>query len=194
MLYCPLNRAHGKQGTDFLGVDFQALFRFECPCRAFEAERLGLISKSCVFGVDGIVPTCFASILPHWMREKSMGLILHPSSNGPGSEMHRSRPTVLLRSPSPHSSCIERALGLQLSLASKERKRHVRYNVLFLVLTMHIASSIFINDDERGLHQDYDNWLEAYAVAPHEPIGKYCHNLTGEACPESNEGTTPTLI
>ena len=49
---------------------------------------------------------------------------------------------------------------------------------------MHITASVFINDDERGLHQDYDDWLEAcvasYAVAPHEPVSKYRHNRTGE--------------
>jgi secondary thiamine-phosphate synthase enzyme len=43
---------------------------------------------------------------------------------------------------------------------------------------MHITASVFINDDERGLHQDYDDWLEE--LAPHEPISKYRHNRTGE--------------
>ncbi len=43
---------------------------------------------------------------------------------------------------------------------------------------MHITSSVFINDDERGLHQDYDDWLEE--LAPHEPVSKYRHNRTGE--------------
>jgi thiamine phosphate synthase YjbQ (UPF0047 family) len=38
------------------------------------------------------------------------------------------------------------------------------------------------NDDERGHHQDYNDWLEE--LAPHEPIGRYRHNRTGEACPE----------
>ncbi len=36
----------------------------------------------------------------------------------------------------------------------------------------------FINDDERGLHQDFDDWLEE--LAPHEPVNKYRHNRTGE--------------
>jgi hypothetical protein len=50
------------------------------------------------------------------------------------------------------------------------------------VLIAHIPSSAFINDDERGLHQDYDDWLEQ--LAPHEPISKYRHNRTDEdACP-----------
>ncbi|HOG45167.1 MAG TPA: secondary thiamine-phosphate synthase enzyme YjbQ [Anaerolineae bacterium] len=49
---------------------------------------------------------------------------------------------------------------------------------LALVNAMHITASVFINDDERGLHQDYDRWLEE--LAPHEPIGQYRHNLTGE--------------
>jgi secondary thiamine-phosphate synthase enzyme len=43
---------------------------------------------------------------------------------------------------------------------------------------MHITASVFINDDERGLHQDYDDWLEE--LVPHEPISKYRHNRTGE--------------
>ena len=47
-----------------------------------------------------------------------------------------------------------------------------------LVNSMHITSSVFINDDERGLHKDFDKWLEE--LAPHLPISKYDHNLTGE--------------
>jgi secondary thiamine-phosphate synthase enzyme len=49
---------------------------------------------------------------------------------------------------------------------------------LCLVNAMHITSSVFINDDERGLHADYEEWLEE--LAPHEPISRYRHNLTGE--------------
>ena len=49
---------------------------------------------------------------------------------------------------------------------------------LCLVNAMHITASVFINDDERGLHQDYDDWLEQ--LAPHEPISHYRHNRTGE--------------
>ena len=47
-----------------------------------------------------------------------------------------------------------------------------------LVNAMHITASVFINDDEHGLHQDYDKWLES--VAPHEPVNQYRHNDTGE--------------
>jgi secondary thiamine-phosphate synthase enzyme len=47
-----------------------------------------------------------------------------------------------------------------------------------LVNAMHITASVFINDDEHGLHQDYDKWLER--VAPHEPVDQYRHNDTGE--------------
>jgi secondary thiamine-phosphate synthase enzyme len=47
-----------------------------------------------------------------------------------------------------------------------------------LVNAMHITASVFINDDEGGLHQDYDKWLEK--LAPHEPIDQYRHNDTGE--------------
>ncbi len=49
---------------------------------------------------------------------------------------------------------------------------------LCLVNAMHITASVFINDDEPGLHQDYEQWLEA--IAPHEPISRYRHNRTGE--------------
>lgn len=49
---------------------------------------------------------------------------------------------------------------------------------LVLVNAMHITASVFINDDEPGLHQDYDRWLEQ--LAPHEPLSQYRHNLTGE--------------
>ena len=47
-----------------------------------------------------------------------------------------------------------------------------------LVNAMHITASVFINDNESGLHRDYDKWLED--LAPHEPIEQYQHNNTGE--------------
>ncbi len=49
---------------------------------------------------------------------------------------------------------------------------------LCLVNAMHITASVFINDDEPGLHHDYDVWLEK--LAPHEPVSGYRHNRTGE--------------
>lgn len=49
---------------------------------------------------------------------------------------------------------------------------------LCLVNAMHITASVYINDDEQGLIQDYDEWLEE--LAPHEPISRYRHNRTGE--------------
>ena len=49
---------------------------------------------------------------------------------------------------------------------------------LCLVNAMHITASVFINDDEPGLHRDYKSWLEN--LAPHEPLSHYDHNLTGE--------------
>lgn len=49
---------------------------------------------------------------------------------------------------------------------------------LILVNAMHITASVFINDDESGLHGDYEKWLEK--LAPHEPISQYHHNDTGE--------------
>ncbi len=49
---------------------------------------------------------------------------------------------------------------------------------LCLVNAMHITASVFINDDESGLHADYKRWLED--LAPHEPLSRYQHNRTGE--------------
>ena len=51
-------------------------------------------------------------------------------------------------------------------------------NGLCLVNAMHITASVYINDDERGLLADYDEWLEK--LAPHAPTSQYRHNLTGE--------------
>ena len=45
---------------------------------------------------------------------------------------------------------------------------------LCLVNAMHLTASVFINDDESGLHQDYEKWLEE--LAPHEPVSQYAHN------------------
>ncbi|HNB37519.1 MAG TPA: secondary thiamine-phosphate synthase enzyme YjbQ [Anaerolineales bacterium] len=49
---------------------------------------------------------------------------------------------------------------------------------LLLCNAMHITASVFINDDESGLHHDYEKWLER--LAPHEPVNEYRHNDTGE--------------
>jgi len=49
---------------------------------------------------------------------------------------------------------------------------------LCLVNAMHISASVFINDDERGLHHDFTQWLER--LAPHEPVSQWRHNDTGE--------------
>jgi secondary thiamine-phosphate synthase enzyme len=57
------------------------------------------------------------------------------------------------------------------------RKSGVR-NGLCLVNAMHITASVYINDNESGLIQDYDDWLEQ--LAPHAPTSKYRHNRTGE--------------
>lgn len=57
------------------------------------------------------------------------------------------------------------------------RKSGVREG-LCLVNAMHITASVFINDDEQGLLQDYDDFLEQ--LAPHEPVSHYRHNKTGE--------------
>ena len=57
------------------------------------------------------------------------------------------------------------------------RKSGVKHG-LVLVNAMHITASVYINDAESGLIQDYDEWLEQ--LAPHEPTSKYRHNRTGE--------------
>jgi secondary thiamine-phosphate synthase enzyme len=49
---------------------------------------------------------------------------------------------------------------------------------LVLINAMHITASVFINDNESGLHSDYKRWLEE--LAPHEPVSLYNHNRTGE--------------
>ncbi len=49
---------------------------------------------------------------------------------------------------------------------------------LALVNAMHITASVFVNDDESGLHADYERWLER--LAPHAPVDHYRHNDTGE--------------
>lgn len=49
---------------------------------------------------------------------------------------------------------------------------------LVLCNAMHITASVFINDDESGLHLDYETWLEK--LAPHAPVSQYHHNKTGE--------------
>ena len=57
------------------------------------------------------------------------------------------------------------------------RESEIREGLL-LVNAMHITASVFVNDDEGGLHQDFERWLEK--LAPHEPISQYQHNRTGE--------------
>ena len=57
------------------------------------------------------------------------------------------------------------------------RESGVREGIV-LVNAMHITASVFINDDEVGLHHDYEIWLER--LAPHEPVSQYRHNRTGE--------------
>lgn len=57
------------------------------------------------------------------------------------------------------------------------RESGIREGII-LVNAMHISASVFVNDDEQGLHRDYDQWLEK--LAPHEPVSQYRHNDTGE--------------
>ena len=49
---------------------------------------------------------------------------------------------------------------------------------ILLCNAMHITASVFINDDERGLHSDFEKWLET--IAPEKPYKQYKHNNTGE--------------
>ncbi len=56
------------------------------------------------------------------------------------------------------------------------RESGIREGIV-LVNAMHITASVFVNDDESGLHKDFDVWLER--LAPHEPVSQYLHN-TGE--------------
>ncbi len=68
-----------------------------------------------------------------------------------------------------------------VNITSKVRKIIKESGVsegLCLVNSMHISSSVFINDDEAGLHNDFDKWLEQ--LAPHDPVNQYRHNDTGE--------------
>ena len=62
-------------------------------------------------------------------------------------------------------------------VAAAVRKSKVQEG-LVLVNALHITASVFINDDESGLHHDYDVWLEK--LAPHAPTSQYRHNDTGE--------------
>ena len=68
-------------------------------------------------------------------------------------------------------------LNITPQVETSLRKSNVKEGFV-LVNAMHITASVFINDDETGLHQDYEDWLEE--LAPHEPINRYRHNLTGE--------------
>ena len=68
-----------------------------------------------------------------------------------------------------------------VNITPKIRKLVTKSSVqegLCLVNAMHITASVFINDNEGGLHQDYEKWLEE--LAPHEPIEQYNYNKTGE--------------
>ena len=68
-------------------------------------------------------------------------------------------------------------LNITDKVESLVRKSRVQ-NGLCLVNAMHITASVYINDNESGLIQDYDDWLEK--LAPHAPTSQYRHNRTGE--------------
>ena len=68
-------------------------------------------------------------------------------------------------------------VNLTPRVAAAVQKSGVREGMV-LVNAMHISASVFINDDESGLHHDYEAWLEK--LAPHAPVSQYRHNDTGE--------------
>ena len=68
-------------------------------------------------------------------------------------------------------------VNITSQVAAAVEKSGVREG-LVLVNAMHISASVFVNDDEHGLHHDYDAWLEK--LAPHAPVSQYRHNDTGE--------------
>jgi secondary thiamine-phosphate synthase enzyme len=68
-------------------------------------------------------------------------------------------------------------VNITLQVEEALRESNIREG-LVLVNAMHITASVFINDDESGLHHDYEKWLEK--LAPHEPVSQYRHNDTGE--------------
>lgn len=68
-------------------------------------------------------------------------------------------------------------LNITREVEERVRRSGVREG-LCLVNAMHITASVFINDDESGLHHDYETWLET--LAPHAPTTRYQHNRTGE--------------
>jgi secondary thiamine-phosphate synthase enzyme len=68
-------------------------------------------------------------------------------------------------------------LNITLQIEKLVHKSGVKEG-LCLVNAMHITASVFINDDEKGLHKDFEKWLEV--LAPHAPTSKYDHNKTGE--------------
>lgn len=68
-------------------------------------------------------------------------------------------------------------LNITTEVREALRESKIREGIV-LVNSMHISSSVFINDDESGLHSDFEKWLEKYV--PHEPVAQYRHNDTGE--------------
>jgi secondary thiamine-phosphate synthase enzyme len=68
-------------------------------------------------------------------------------------------------------------INITPQVESSLRESEIREGLL-LCNAMHITASVFVNDDESGLHKDYERWLEQ--LAPHEPISQYLHNRTGE--------------
>jgi len=68
-------------------------------------------------------------------------------------------------------------VNITLEIERAVEKSRIQEGIV-LVNAMHITASVFINDEERGLKDDFLKWLEG--IAPHEPIDQYKHNDTGE--------------
>jgi hypothetical protein len=86
--------------------------------------------------------------------------------------------SIQFQSPGFSCGCLGRGLWPQWPLPSGGRKQYTTKRGLNLFNAMHITASVYINDDERGLLADYEEWLEE--LAPHGPISRYHHNRTGE--------------
>ena len=96
----------------------------------------------------------------------------HSSAKLRGDKMKTHRHELLFKTPSK-----EAFINITPQVEEALKASGVKEG-LVLVNAMHITASVFINDDERGLHSDFTRFLEG--LAPHEPIKQYRHNDTGE--------------
>lgn len=76
-----------------------------------------------------------------------------------------------------NTKCRRDYINITSEIEKAIKESEIKEGIL-LCNAMHITSSVFINDDEKGLHNDFENWLEG--LAPEKPYDKYRHNNTGE--------------